>query len=180
MPRLCSTEEKETRRQLRPELHGREKAKDVCPKDKYTRVRRFVLDRLLANVPTCQALEKPRLLGEGTQTPHPHRLFRQHIDHHGVRVLVRPSNRERGPSKSHATKQPFVRKESWCTLNAPSVGPVCVVVRVSHDGVGVLGNGVAVVAVLEEPVPCAAKRRHLQRQERQDTGQIDSKGDGLA
>lgn len=28
--------------------------------------------------------------------------------------------------------------------------------RVSRDGIGVLGNGVAVVTVLEEPVPCAA------------------------
>lgn len=39
---------------------------------------------------------------------------------------------------------------------APSVGPVCVVVRVSRDGVRVLGDRVAVVTVLEEPVSCAA------------------------
>lgn len=32
------------------------------------------------------------------------------------------------------------------------------VVRVSRDGIRVLGNGVEVVPVLEEPVPCAGNR----------------------
>lgn len=41
-------------------------------------------------------------------------------------------------------------------VGKPSVGPVCVVGRVSRDGIRVLGDGVAVVTVLEKPVPCAA------------------------
>lgn len=53
----------------------------------------------------------------------------------------------------------------------PSVRPVGVIGRVSSDGVRVLGNRVAVVPALEEPIPCAvaqpARQTRDKREERQ-------------
>lgn len=80
-------------------------------------------------------------------------------------------NKERPKSKSQ-----IERPARILLVHEPSVRPVRVVGWVCCDGIRVLGNRVAVVTVLEEPVPCAVNGGIADRRQRaEDSREIDKR-----